>query len=100
TMASSPLSRFDHEIPMPRTISHDRDGFIIDGRRRFILAGTISYFRLHRDDWRSRLEALRDCGFNTVDVYVPWNYHEAVEGVFDFSTGNRDLGAYLRLCAE
>lgn len=31
--------------------------------------------------------------------YVPWNYHETLPGVYDF-TGNRDVEAFLDLTAE
>ena len=85
---------------MNQTIRFDRHGFIFSGDRRFILAGTINYFRLHPSEWRGRLEAFRACGFNTVDTYVPWNYHETAEGQFDFSTFNRDLRQFLSLCGE
>jgi beta-galactosidase len=82
------------------TIQFDRHGFIINGKRKFLLIGTVAYFRLHREDWRSRLEAVKVCGFNGIDIYVPWNYHEMDEGSFDFSSGNRDIATYLQLCQE
>uniref|UniRef100_A0A8C0HC44 Galactosidase beta 1 like n=1 Tax=Chelonoidis abingdonii TaxID=106734 RepID=A0A8C0HC44_CHEAB len=34
-----------------------------------------------------------------VPSYVPWNYHEPLPGVYDFS-GDRDLGHFLDLTAE
>ena len=80
---------------MPRTISYDRHGFILDGKRVFLLNGTIPYYRLHRDDWAAHLDLLRASGYTGVDVYVPWNYHELEPGKFDFNSGNRDLGAFL-----
>lgn len=95
-MAESPLEF----ARIMQTITFDRHGFIFSGTRRFILAGTVNYFRLHPDDWRPRLEALKACGFNTVDTYVAWNYHERVEGQFDFTTLNRDLSRFLSLCGE
>lgn len=79
------------------TIVPTRNGFVINGRPTYLLIGTISYFRLGRGDWEHRLRAMLDCGFNCVDVYVPWNFHEAVEGEFDFKSDNRDLDAYLSL---
>lgn len=40
--------------------------------------------------WRDRLLRLRAMGLNAVQTYVPWNFHEAAVGDFDF-TGDRDL---------
>src|SRR5258708_11950510 len=39
-------------------------------------------------------------GCNTIAVYVFWNYLESSPGVWDFSTGNRDIAAFIRLCKE
>src|ERR1035437_2752821 len=85
---------------LQNTIQYDRHGFIIDGRRRFLLIGTVAYFRLHREEWAARLQAVKACGFNGIDIYVPWNYHELQDGSFDFASDNRDLRAYLQLCQE
>lgn len=80
---------------MPHTITYDRNGFILGGRRTFLLNGTIPYYRHHPTDWRHHLLSLRASGYTGVDVYVPWNYHERTPGRFDFTTGNRNLGAFL-----
>jgi len=29
-------------------------------------------------------------GLNTIQTYIPWNFHETVPGVFDFE-GDKDL---------
>ena len=39
-------------------------------------------------------------GLNTVAIYVFWNDHEQEEGTFDFTTGNRDLGEFLKTAKE
>jgi beta-galactosidase len=39
-------------------------------------------------------------GCNTISVYIMWNYHELQEGVFDFETGNRNLGEFLKIVQE
>ncbi|MEX0775402.1 MAG: beta-galactosidase [Phycisphaeraceae bacterium] len=89
---------------MPTTaapaVTFDRHGFSLHGQRRFLLTGTLAYYRLDRQDWADRLQWLKAARFNAVDVYVPWNYHEPTEGNFDFATGNRDLITFLRLCGE
>lgn len=37
--------------------------------------------------------------FVYIHRYVPWNFHESVPGVYDFS-GDRDLGYFLQLCQD
>jgi len=56
----------------------------------------MEYARVPRALWADRLLRLKRAGFNCVEVYTFWNYHEPREGVFDF-TGDHDLGAFLRL---
>lgn len=82
---------------MQAPITHDRHGFVIHGNRTFLFTGSAFYFRLHPEDWEDRLRKLRAGGFNCVDIYVPWNFHEPCEGAFSFEDG-RDLGRYLALC--
>lgn len=73
--------------------------FSLDGKPMTILSGAIHYFRTHPDQWRDRLEKLKDCGFNTVETYTPWNLHEKTPGKFDF-TGMLDIGRFLDLAAD
>lgn len=70
-----------------------------DGRRFFLRAGEIHYFRIPRAEWRDRLTKAKLAGLNAVSVYVPWNYHEVAPGKYDF-TGERDLAGFLKLCQE
>lgn len=52
------------------------------------------YARVPSAYWKDRLQKMKDCGLNTVQTYVPWNFHESTPGVFDFS-GNKNLSLYL-----
>lgn len=77
-----------------------RDGELLrDGRSHRILAGALHYFRVHPDQWEDRLRRLAAMGANTVDTYVAWNFHERVEGEYDF-TGWRDVARFIRLAGE
>jgi beta-galactosidase len=78
----------------------DGRGFIINGKRVFITSGSIHFARVPRANWRDILLKLKRSGFNTVETYVFWNYHEAHEGQFDFTTENRDLGAFLDVAKQ
>lgn len=78
---------------------------ITDGRFRrenrdhLIISGAMHYARVHPDHWADRLRRLRVMGANTVETYVPWNFHAPSPEVVDF-TGPRDLGRFLDLAAE
>ena len=78
------------------SIDFDGHGFLIHGRRVFIASGDLHYSRVPRALWRDRLLRIRRAGYNTVQTYTFWNFHEYKEGQFDFS-GDRDFNAYLKL---
>ena len=52
-------------------------------RDRYRFSGEFHYFRLPRRSWRDRLSQVRDLGFETVSIYVPWNWHEPEPGALD-----------------
>ncbi|MBU1412638.1 beta-galactosidase, partial [Myxococcota bacterium] len=70
------------------------EGFVLDGDYRTLRGGTLQWFRLPRGEWDDRLRKFASAGFNTVDVYVPWNVVEPEPGLFDFT----DLLAFLSAC--
>lgn len=76
-------------------VNFDGRGFILNGKRTFLVSGSIHYARVPQSDWYDILLKLKRSGFNTVQTYVFWNYHEPEEGVFDFSSEGHDLGAFL-----
>lgn len=78
------------------TVTYDSHSFLVDGRRIFLTSGDIHYFRVPRGAWQDRLEKAKAAGLNTIQFYVPWNWHEATEGTFDF-TGERDLEHFISL---
>ncbi len=68
--------------------------FLLDGKKIVLRSGAIHYFRFPRAYWHDRLLKLKECGFNCVETYVPWNLHEKFEGAFNFTDG-LDLGAFI-----
>lgn len=72
---------------------------VVDGEPRVLLCASLFYFRIPRSQWRERLEQVRASGYTSIDVYLPWNFHETAPGVWDF-TGERDVAAFLDLAAE
>lgn len=77
-----------------REIKLTKQGVELDGKYEVLLCGSLFYFRLPRTVWKDRIEKLKRAGYNCVDVYFPWNYHEREDGSFDFS-GERDVRYFL-----
>ncbi len=75
------------------------DRVAINGQSRILLCASLFYFRIPRACWRQRMEQLVSFGYNAIDVYFPWNYHESEAGVWEFE-GEKDAAAFLELAAE
>ncbi|ANX13848.1 glycosyl hydrolase [Fictibacillus arsenicus] len=76
---------------------------IIDGKPVLITCGEIHYYRVDKSEWQDRLDKLKETGCNAVATYVPWLWHEPIEGQFDFTGKTRpetDLAGFIDLCAE
>jgi beta-galactosidase len=71
----------------------------IEGHPQILLTSSLFYFRIPAPEWRSRMRTLRSLGYNAIDVYFPWNYHELAPGHWDFS-GQRDAEAFLQQAKE
>lgn len=74
------------------------EDFLLDGERMQVVSGALHYFRVHPDQWADRIRKARLMGLNTIETYVPWNFHAPEPGVFDLD-GRRDLGRFLDLVA-
>ncbi len=89
-------SIFQPQPAAQSTINFDGQGFLINGQRTYIASAGLEYARIPQALWADRLLRIKRAGFNCVETYVFWNYHEAQSGQFNF-TGNRDLDAFLKL---
>ena len=58
-----------------------------DGKPINVRSGSVHYSRVPRAYWCDRLERAKALGLNAITTYVPWNFHEDVEGRFDFADG-------------
>ncbi|AIQ48928.1 beta-galactosidase [Paenibacillus sp. FSL R7-0273] len=70
--------------------------YLLDGREHRILSGALHYFRIVPEYWADRLLKLKACGFNTVETYIPWNFHEPAEGSFRFD-GMADVTGFIKI---
>jgi beta-galactosidase len=78
-----------------------KDGnFVYDGNPIQIHSGEMHYPRVPREYWRHRFKTMRALGLNAVATYVFWNYHNTSPGIWDFSTGNRNLTEYIQTAQE
>ena len=71
----------------------------VDGVPFFVNAAQFDYFRIPPDLWVGSLTRYRELGINTIDLRIPWNWHETSDGLFDFdghSNPRRNLRALLR----
>ena len=49
------------------------------------MSGAFHYPRCPKALWRDRLQKFKLAGFNTIETYVFWNYHEPQEGKVDLA---------------
>lgn len=83
-------------------ITFNKQCYQIDSQPVYLNSGEFHYFRVPREDWKKRMELLKEAGGNCLATYCPWGIHEAVEGTFDFGQDNPqlDLEAYLQTAQE
>ncbi|PWK79898.1 beta-galactosidase [Mucilaginibacter oryzae] len=93
----------DHIFPASAVakpyIDFDSKGFLVNGKRTFIVSAGVEYARIPRELWYDRLLKIKRAGFNCIEIYTIWNFHEPTEGTFDF-TGDRDLNAFLKMVKD
>jgi beta-galactosidase len=73
--------------------------FLLNGKPFVVKAAELHYPRIPKEYWEHRILTAKALGMNTVCLYVFWNYHEPVEGEFDFS-GQKDISAFCRLAQK
>lgn len=87
----------------PERIRYDGACMTIEGKDVFIYSAAFHYFRCPEELWRERFRQIKEAGFNTVETYVPWNWHERSMPAdsddmskFDFA----DLRRWLKMAQE
>jgi hypothetical protein len=75
----------------------------VDGVPFFLHSAQFDYFRIPPDLWSRSLDRYRDLGINTIDLRIPWNWHEPRDAEFDFdghTNPRRNLRGLLQLITE
>ena len=68
----------------------DQNGIYINGKYQTLLASSLFYFRIPRERWNDRMKLLKTAGYQAIDVYFPWNYHETAPDVWDLLSHAQD----------
>lgn len=100
------------EFENPQIIKYDAQCFTIYRNDIFVRSAAFHYPRCPKSLWRDRLAKFQRAGFNTIETYVFWNYHEPEKGKCDLSEFEdfvklvHEMGLYLiarpgpYVCAE
>ena len=71
------LSAVDDSIFLyPDRIRYDNRCIQIEGKDVFVFSAAFHYFRVAQPLWADRFRKLKEAGFNCVETYIPWNWHE------------------------
>ncbi|MCM1299679.1 MAG: beta-galactosidase [Firmicutes bacterium] len=76
-----------------------KDKFYLNGEPFQIISGSFHYFRTLPEYWRDRLEKLVNMGCNTVETYIPWNFHQPNKGEFLWQ-GRRSICRFIETAQE
>jgi hypothetical protein len=78
------------------SITYDGQSFLLDGRRVWLVSGTIHPARVPRAQWAERIHAAKQAGLNCIEMPIVWSRHEPRHNQFDF-TGENDIKEFTRL---
>jgi hypothetical protein len=84
------------EFDNPHIIRYDSSCFTINNKDTIIFSGAFHYPRCHKALWRDRLTKFKAAGFNAIETYVFWNYHEAEKGKSNLT----DFEDFIKLVHE
>jgi beta-galactosidase len=82
------------------SFSFSQDQFLMDGKPIQMISGEIDPARVPEIYWDNRIQMAKAMGCNAISMYVFWNDHENIPGSFDFSTGNKNIARFIRICQK
>ncbi|GMP62898.1 hypothetical protein CsSME_00024819 [Camellia sinensis var. sinensis] len=62
------------------SVSYDDKAFIINGKRRILISGSIHYPRSTPEMWPDLIQKAKEGGLDVIQTYVFWNGHEPSPG--------------------
>ncbi|KAL0338957.1 UNVERIFIED_CONTAM: Beta-galactosidase [Sesamum angustifolium] len=77
-------------------VSYDDKAFVINGKRRILVSGSIHYPRSTPEMWPDLIQKAKDGGLDVIQTYVFWNGHEPSPGKYNFE-GRFDLVKFIKL---
>ncbi|XP_019173472.1 PREDICTED: beta-galactosidase-like [Ipomoea nil] len=81
------------------SVSYDGRSFIINGKRRILISGSIHYPRSTPQMWPGLMQKAKDGGLDVIQTYVFWNGHEPSPGKYNFE-GRYDLVKFIKLAQK
>ena len=84
-------------------LTYDSHCLTLDGKDFVLFSGAFHYFRCPKELWRDRFKKLKEAGFNTVETYVAWDWHEPTPpaNVDDYSKVDMtDLHNWLAMACD
>lgn len=82
------------------TFSFSKNEFLLNNKPFQIIGGEMHPARIPKMYWKHRIQMAKAMGCNTIPVYIFWNYHEVKEAVFDFTSDNKNIAEFIRLCQQ
>eukprot|EP00834_Sanchytrium_tribonematis_P004031 NODE_179_length_13932_cov_0.652064.p1 type:complete len:854 gc:universal NODE_179_length_13932_cov_0.652064:10454-7893(-) len=70
--------------------------FTINGKPTLLRSGSLQWYRLPKTEWQDRLDKFKAIGYNTVEMYVSWQYIEPLQNEFHLD----DMRDFLQMCKE
>lgn len=80
-------------------VSLDKNGIKINGKYTILMCASLFYFRIPPEMWIDRMRKIKLAGYNCIDVYFPWNFHEVKKGEWLFD-GDRNVERFLELANQ
>jgi beta-galactosidase len=76
-------------------VSADARGIRINGEYTALLCASLFYFRVPEGLWVDRMRKIKAAGYNCIDVYFPWNFHETRRDQWEMTEGMHDVALFL-----
>lgn len=95
----SPVPLGSSRAPGGETLGMNARFLTRNGHPWLPVMGEFHYVRVPADEWDRELARIKASGVDIVSTYLFWNYHEPVEGHFDW-TGDRDLRRFVETAAR